>query len=193
MITTYCEISSNAFFIYIAKSSCSKSNYEDTAMSALLRCTADIFEYVQELLGDLMDNGSLMFLLNGRINQEYPENPFSHNICEGRHRFDQSARDFALADRSLTTSMLMNPIPSANCIDEQDDLLSDLGKISTNDASMRRRRNEVRDQGERPARQARQSETDALVMDIIDDFHLSVTVVNAVAYVAGYIIRKIKL
>ena len=88
--------------------------------------------------------------------------------------------------------MLMNPIPSANCIDEQDDLLSDLGKISTNDASMLRRRNEARDHGERPARQARQarqSETDALVMDIIDDFHLSVTVVN----VAGYIIRKIKL
>ena len=44
-----------------------------------------------------------------------------------------------------------------------------------------------------PAKQARQSETDALVIDVIDDFQLSVTVVNVVAYVAGYIIRKIQL
>ena len=74
--------------------------------------------------------------------------------------------------------MLMNPIPSANCIDDQNDLLvsvSDLGKTSTNDARVLKRRNEERKEGEIPTKQARLSETDPLVIDVIDDFHLSVT------------------
>ena len=92
--------------------------------------------------------------------------------------------------------MLINPIPSANCIDDQDDLplsLSDLSKTCTNDARVRKRRNEEGGQGEIPAKQARQSETEPLEVYVIYDFKLSVTVVNVVAYVAGYIIRRIQL
>ena len=137
-----------------------------------------------------------MYLLTGRINQDCLENLFSQVRCKGGHRFNPSAREFAFAYRSLTTSMLINPIPSANCIDDQDDLivsLSDLSKTSTNDARVRKRRNEEGGQGEIPAKQARQSETEPLVVDVIYDFKLSVTVVNVVAYVAGYIIRRIQL
>ena len=71
--------------------------------------------------------------------------------------------------------------------------MSDLSKTSTNDARVRKRRNEEGGQGEIPAKQARQSETAPLVVDVIGDFQLSVTVVNVVAYVAGYIIRSIQL
>ena len=113
-----------------------------------------------------------MYLLTGRINQDCLENLSSQVRCKGEHRFNPSAREFAFAYRSLTTSMLINPIPSANCIDDPDDLLvslSDLSKTSTNEARDLKRRNEERGQGEIPAKQARHSETEPLVVDVIEE------------------------
>ena len=170
---------------------------KDPAISALLRGTVAISECGQDdVKRPNRQRKPRVSVLTGRINQDCLENLFSQVRCKGGHRFNPSAREFAFAYRSLTTSMLINPIPSANCIDDPDDLLvslSDLSKTSTNDARVRKRRNEGGGQGEIPAKQARQSETDPLMVDVIDDFQLSVTVVNVVAYVAGYIIRKIQL
>ena len=92
-----------------------------------------------------------MYLLTGCINQDCLENLFSQVRCKGGHRFNTSAREFAFAYRSLTTSMLINPIQSANCIDDQDDLLvslSNLSKTSTNDAQVLKRKNEEGGQGD---------------------------------------------
>ena len=157
---------------------------KDPAISALLRGTVAISECGQDdVKRPNRQRKPRVSVLTGRINQDCLENLFSQVRCKGGQRFNPSAREFAFAYRSLTTSMLINPIPSANCIDDPDDILvslSDLSKTSKNDARVLKRRNEEGGQGEIPAKQARQSETDPLVVDVIDDFQLSVTVVNVV-------------
>ena len=44
-----------------------------------------------------------------------------------------------------------------------------------------------------PCKQAKLSDTDLLVLDVIDDFELSGTVVNAVSYISGYILSNVML
>jgi len=49
----------------------------------------------------------------------------SSSLISG-HRFNSSTREFGFAYRSLTTTMLMKAVPSANCVSDQDDLLVSL-------------------------------------------------------------------
>ena len=42
---------------------------------------------------------------------------------------------------------------------------------------------------EKPCKQAKLSDTDLLVLGVIDDFELSVTVVNIVSYICEYILK----
>jgi len=86
----------------------------------------------------------------------------------------------------------MTAVPSANCVSDQDDLLvslSDLSKSSLRDGPVKRK-NKGQFSNEIQYKQAKFSDKDVLLFDVIDDFELSITVVNVVSYISGYILKK---
>jgi hypothetical protein len=141
---------------------------------------------------DLVRNGPFKFLLTGRINQDCLENFFSQVRGKGGHRFNPSAREFGFAYRALAANMLLKPIASANCKEDQDDLLvtlNTLGSQSQKGAKRKLSADKSTD-GEKAPKLAKVETVD--VIDI-NDFELPSTQQNVIAYVAGYLLRKIDL
>ena len=81
---------------------------------------------------DLVVDGPLSFLMTGRINQDPAENVFSQIRSKGGHRFNPSAKEFRFAYRNICSTLILAPIPSANCIYDSDMLLSTLARLSSN-------------------------------------------------------------
>ena len=74
----------------------------------------------------------LSFLMTGRINQDPADNFFSQIRSKGGHRFNPSAKEFRCAYRNVSSTLIIAPIPSANCIYDSDVMLSTLARLSSN-------------------------------------------------------------
>lgn len=143
------------------------------------------------MIQDLVHNGAFKFLLTGRINQDCLENFFSQVRGKGGHRFNPSAVEFAFAYRSLSATMLLCPVPRANCKSDDDQLLVSLstmsGKAQKESRKRKRVENENENEDENPVKVCK------VIVQNIEDFEVSSTVANVVSYVAGYILKKLQI
>ena len=158
---------------------------------------------VELLSRDLVQKGVFPHLLTGRFNQDCLENFFSQIRAKGGHRFSPSTKEFTHAYRALATNILLANIPSANCIQDSDPLLTTMDDFRIQTQTRKRKRHqEDTDTTDdiSPAKKQRvcagvanadPQDCTGFLDDSITELDLAVT--NVVAYIGGYIIRKLKL
>ncbi|XP_014673983.1 PREDICTED: uncharacterized protein LOC106814198 [Priapulus caudatus] len=140
------------------------------------------FNVVISIHEDLVVKGPLEFLLTGRLNQDCIENVFPQIRSKGGHRFNPSAREFRFAYRNLSSNFILASLPSANCVYDNDIMLSRLRHLSSEACSIHE------DHSQKPASKrprTKQSSVAQKELEVIAtaDFETPAEVTNALAYI----------
>ena len=130
---------------------------------------------------DLVVDGPLSFLMTGRINQNPADNFFSQIRSKGGHRFNPSAKEFRFAFRNVSSTLILAPIPSANCTYDSDVMLSTVTRLSSNAWCSAAHPDE-------PDTKRPRLESAPMVLSA-DDFETPSAVTNVLSYIGGYLIK----
>lgn len=140
-----------------------------------------------ELWEELHTQYGMHYLLTNRLNQDCVENLFSVIRGKGGHRDNPDASQFRSAFRQVMVDAIMVPSARANCQEDADTFLLNLKSIGTPDPS-----NNPAPTGGAPDNALPVSVQSILSVMAMPSEDLSLEECNILAYICGYICRKIQ-